>query len=81
MTDIGENVFPYAINNNGVIVGSRGCGAAVIITKGVCQNLQNLIPANSGITLFEAKAINDKGQIIASVEFGGESPVLPTPTS
>jgi hypothetical protein len=40
-----------------------------------------LIPANSGITLFEAHGINDKGQIIASVEFGGESPVLLTPTS
>jgi hypothetical protein len=66
MTDIGLNVFPYGINNNGVIVGSGGCGAAVIVsTSGVCQNLQNLIPAGSGYTLFEAFKINDKGQIIA----------------
>ena len=65
MTDIGLNVFPYAINNNGVIVGSGGCGAAIIVRGGVCQNLQNLIPARSGFTLQEARGINDKGQIIA----------------
>jgi probable HAF family extracellular repeat protein len=65
MTDIGLNVFPYAINNNGVIVGAGGCGAAIIVTGGVCQSLQKLIPAGSGYTLQEAKGINDKGQIIA----------------
>jgi probable HAF family extracellular repeat protein len=65
MTDLGLNVFPYAINNKGVIVGSGGCGAAIIVTGGVCQNLQNLIPANSGYNLMEAKGINDNGQIIA----------------
>ncbi len=80
MTDIGENVFPYAINDNGVIVGSGGCGGAVILTSGVCQNLQNLIPANSGYRLFEAHGINDKGQIIASLE-GSPDAVLLTPTS
>jgi hypothetical protein len=68
MTDIAENVFPYAINDNGVIVGSEGCGGAVTITNGVCQNLQNLIPANSGYRLFEAHGINNKGQIMASLE-------------
>ena len=65
MHDLGLNVFPYAINNNGVIVGSGGCGAAIIVTGGVCQNLQNLIPANSGFKLMEATGINDNGQIIA----------------
>jgi probable HAF family extracellular repeat protein len=78
MTDIGLNVFPYAINDNGVIVGSGGCGGAVIITNGVCQNLQNLIPANSGYRLFEAHGINDKGQIMASLE-GSPDAVLLTP--
>jgi probable HAF family extracellular repeat protein len=65
MTDIGLNVFPYAINNNGVIAGSGGCGSAIIVSAGKCQNLQTLIPAGSGYTLMEAKGINDKGQIIA----------------
>ena len=65
MTDLGLNIFPYAINNNGVIVGAGGCGSAIIISGGACQNLQNLIPAGSGYTLMEAKGINDKGQIIA----------------
>jgi probable HAF family extracellular repeat protein len=65
MTDLGLNIFPYAINNNGVIVGSGGCGGAIIVSGGICQNLQNLIPAGSGYTLQEAKGINDKGQIIA----------------
>src|SRR5207302_7394531 len=65
MTDLGLNVFPYAINNKGVIVGSGGCGAAIIVAGGVCQNLQNLVPASSGYNLMEAKGINDNGQIIA----------------
>ena len=65
MSDLGLNIFPYAINNNGVIVGSGGCGAAIIVTGGVCQNLQKLIPSGSGYTLQEAKGINDNGQIIA----------------
>jgi probable HAF family extracellular repeat protein len=65
MTELGLNIFPYAINNNGVIVGSGGCGGAIIVSGGICQNLQNLIPAGSGYTLQEARGINDKGQIIA----------------
>ena len=80
MTDLGLNVFPYAINNSGVIVGSGGCGGAIIITNGVCRNLQNLIPASSGVRLFEAHGINDKGQIIASLE-GSPDAVLLTPTN
>jgi probable HAF family extracellular repeat protein len=81
MTDLGENVFPYAINNKGEIAGSGGCGAAIILVGGICQNLQNLIPANSGYTLFEAKGINDKGQIMASAQTGGGEAVVLTPNS
>ena len=65
MTDIGLNVLPYAINNNSVIAGAGGCGAAIVVTGGVCQDLQKLIPAGSGYFLMEAKGINDKGQIVA----------------
>jgi hypothetical protein len=48
-----------------VIVGSGGCGAAIIVSGGVCQSLQSMIPSGSGYTLEEAKGINDAGQIIA----------------
>jgi probable HAF family extracellular repeat protein len=67
MTNLGVDFIASAINNNGVIVGNFGCGASTVIvtTSGVCQNLQSLIPANSGYTLSEARGINDKGQIIA----------------
>jgi probable HAF family extracellular repeat protein len=32
----------------------------------VVQNLNNLIPAGSGVTLEDATAINDNGQIVAN---------------
>jgi probable HAF family extracellular repeat protein len=75
MTDLGLNVFPHAINNNGVIVGGGGCGAAIIVSGGVCQNLQNLIPAGSGYTLQEAKGVNDRGQIIVYAQTEGINPI------
>jgi probable HAF family extracellular repeat protein len=64
MTDLGNNVFPNAIANNGVIAGEGGCGNAIIVSGGICQNLQNLIPAGSGYELQEAIGINNKGQIL-----------------
>jgi uncharacterized membrane protein len=64
MTDLGLEIFPNAISNNGVVVGQGGCGNAVIVTGGICQNLQNLIPAGSGYTLQSAKGINNKGQVV-----------------
>jgi probable HAF family extracellular repeat protein len=75
LTDLGNNVFPNAIANNGVIVGSGGCGNAVIITNGVCQNLQNLIPAGSG-ELEKAVGINNKGQILVQ---GGNGALILNP--
>jgi probable HAF family extracellular repeat protein len=68
MTDIGLNVYPNAIANDGVVVGQEGCGNAVIVTGGVCQNLQNLIPSGSGYTLQSAKGINNKGQILVEAQ-------------
>jgi probable HAF family extracellular repeat protein len=79
MTDIGLNLFPYAINDNGEIAGSGGCGGAVVMIGGICRNLQNLIPPNSGYSLFEAKGINNKGQIIVSTGPDGGSALLLTP--
>jgi probable HAF family extracellular repeat protein len=75
LIDLGNNVFPNAIANNGVIVGNGGCGNAVIITKGVCQNLQNLIPAGSG-ELEKAVGINNKGQILVQ---GGNGALILNP--
>jgi hypothetical protein len=36
----------------------------VLVAGGICENLQNLIPAGSGYTLQSAKGINNKGQIV-----------------
>jgi probable HAF family extracellular repeat protein len=74
MTNLGVDFIASAINNNGVIVGNFGCGASTVIVtaSGVCQNLQNLIPANSGYTLSEAHGINDKGQIIAEASLASD---------
>ena len=71
--DLGLNVFPNAINNNGVIVGDGGCGAAIILNGGVCHKLQNMIPSGSGYTLQEAKGINDIGQIIAYAQLSTDA--------
>ena len=59
MTDLGNNIFLYAINDSDVMVGNNQ-----IISNGVQQDINNLIPAGDpGINY--AVGINDKGQIIA----------------
>jgi len=64
VTDLGS-FLPYALNDNGVMVGTDDTGAALIDSGGTVQNLQNLIPAKSGYLLGGADAINDNGQIVA----------------
>ncbi len=59
MTDLGS-FLPAAINNNGVMVGGQ-----YIDRGGTVQNLNNLIPANSGYQITNATGINDNGQIVA----------------
>jgi len=59
MTDLGNNIFMYAINDSDVMVGND-----LIVSNGTVQNINNLIPAGSpGINY--AVGINDNGQIIA----------------
>ena len=59
MTDLGNNIFMYAINDSDVMVGND-----LIVSNGIVQNINNLIPAGSpGINY--AVGINDNGQIIA----------------
>ena len=61
---------PYAINDAGAVVGSitqaDGSAQAFLYEHGQVQNLNNLIAANSGWTLYGADAINDQGQILAN---------------
>ena len=60
MTDLGNNFIAAAVNDSGVVVWSD-----LIYSGGTVQNLNNLIPAGSGYQIQYAKAINDKGQIVA----------------
>jgi probable HAF family extracellular repeat protein len=63
MSDLGAfglDPVGNAINNHGVIVGQSG-NSAWVWNNGSFQNLNNLIPANSGFTLDNATAINDNG--------------------
>jgi probable HAF family extracellular repeat protein len=81
MTDLGLNVFPDAINDLGVIVG-QGPGGAVVDSGGGFQNLNNMIPASSGVTLSNAVGINSAGQIVAngSETTGGSHAFLLSPS-
>ena len=60
MTDLGNNFFPAAINDSGVIVGNDQ-----IYSGGTWQNLNNLIPAGAPYQVNYAHGINDNGQIVA----------------
>jgi probable HAF family extracellular repeat protein len=68
MSDLGAfglDPVGSAINIHGVIVGQSG-NTAWVWSNGSFQNLNNLIPANSGFTLDNATAISDNGQIVAN---------------
>ncbi len=68
MTDLGvfyDSSVAYAINNSGVVVGESD-GRAVIFSGGKLQDLNQVIPPNSGWTLTEARGINDTGQIVCN---------------
>lgn len=71
VTNLGS-FTPFALNDNGVMID----GGDQIDGGGTIQNLNNLIPANSGYTIGATFAINNNGQIVA--EANG-SAVLLTP--
>jgi probable HAF family extracellular repeat protein len=75
VTDLGA-FLPNGLNDNGVIIGTELGGGAFIYSGGTVQDLNNLIPANSGYQLNNADAINDNGQIDATTTGGA---VLLTP--
>src|SRR6185295_8157033 len=53
-----------AINASGVVVGSLNAAGAFRAINGVVQNLNDLIPANSGWVLWVASDVNDAGEIV-----------------
>lgn len=60
---------PFALNNNDEVVGDAsfsGSLHAVIYEDGSPVDLNTLIPANSGLTLFQAYDINDSGLIVGA---------------
>ena len=63
----GDGSVAHGINDDGQIVGSAdvsGVAHAFIFENGVALDLNQLIPANNGWTLEDAKAINNLGQIV-----------------
>ena len=68
-----------AINNSGQIVGfsspsffSSEGERAFVVSGGVMQDLNNLIPLNSGWVLTRANAINNAGQIVGTGVLNGQ---------
>jgi probable HAF family extracellular repeat protein len=61
MTDLGNNFFAAAINDNRVIV-----GGSEIYDGGTLQDLNTLVPVGSPYNIMYATAINDNGQIVAN---------------
>jgi probable HAF family extracellular repeat protein len=61
MTDLGNNFFAAAINDNGVIVGGSEIYGGLTL-----EDLNTLIPAGSPYNIMYATAINNKGQIVAN---------------
>lgn len=72
----GTQSFAYGLDDRGRVVGASDAKdsalRAVIYSDGVIQDLNKLIPADSGWTLTEAKAINESGQIVGYGFFDGE---------
>jgi uncharacterized repeat protein (TIGR01451 family) len=75
LTDLGtldgDHSYPYGVNNAGQVVGESG-GHAFLYSNGMLQDLNSLIPADSGWVLNTASAINDKGQIVGTGTFNGQ---------
>lgn len=73
MTDLGTlggvSSYGYDVNNAGVVIGesqfgeSKGTHGFIWTKAKGIENLNNLIPSDSGWTITKANGINDKGQI------------------
>jgi probable HAF family extracellular repeat protein len=81
----------FSINNNGQVVGWSGTNPnfyttsgegirAFLYSDGVMQDLNSLIAPDSGVILTQARAINDRGEIVGAGSINGElHAVLLTP--
>lgn len=69
--DLGASGYAFGINNGGEVVGVGDSGAFVY-SNGAVQNLNSLIPSNSGWSLSVARAINNDGQIVGFGTYNGE---------
>jgi probable HAF family extracellular repeat protein len=84
----GYGSFPKGINASSQIVGYSDSGAAILwepnaATGGYAlTDLNSLLPAKSGWSLYQANAINDKGQIVGMGVFKNKNHAfLLTPTT
>jgi probable HAF family extracellular repeat protein/T5SS/PEP-CTERM-associated repeat protein len=80
MQDLGaltwDQSVAYDINDREQVVGALQTGPtshAFIWANGQMQDLNNMIPANAGWVLQEARAINDKGQIVGFGTINGQT--------
>jgi probable HAF family extracellular repeat protein len=74
----------WAANDSGQLVGAFDAYDAPLLwtAAGHAQNLNDLIPTNSGWLLYSANGINRLGQIVASGKINGEDhAALLTPTN
>lgn len=71
----GETSAAYGINDAGVIVGESGLAGgaahACLWSGGAPVDLNSYLPADSGLTLVRARAINNAGQIVGDAMVGG----------
>ena len=65
MIDLGGG-YAVDINNAGQVIGYGYVNGAFIWSDGVRANLNDLVPAGSGLSLAYANAINDAGQIVVT---------------
>jgi probable HAF family extracellular repeat protein len=87
----GTQSFAYDIDERGRVVGSSDAKDsplhAFIYSDGLMQDLNKLVPANSGWLLTEARGINESGQIVGYGFTNGEqrafllTPVMPNKIS
>lgn len=80
MQDLGalgwERSIAYDINDDGQVVGALQTGQnyhAFIWANGQMQDLNNLIPSDSGWVLSEARSINNKSQIVGFGVINGQT--------